>query len=100
MATETCFDWIEADFAWNLNEYTWNEVCLAIEVAFGGGGGVLGAYENLPKEKKEQFITLILKVKGETIEEKKKIKDFKVTANDINLTITEVLKTVNVNVEK
>lgn len=104
MSTAECFEWGTADFAWNSNEYTWNDVCLAIEVAtrsFGGAGsGVLGGFDSLSKEKKKQFITLILKVKGKSIEETKELKDYKVTADDIKLTLSEVLKTINVDVKK
>ena len=94
MSTQ-CFTWSEADFTWIGNEYTWNDVCLTIEV-FGGGGGFIENYNKLPEKKKEQFITLILKVKGETIKQTKKKKKYKVTAKDIQLVINTVLNEVKV----
>ena len=100
MSTQTtCYTWGDADFAWNLNEYTWNDVCLVVEV--GGGGHTpnnpYANYKKLPQEKKEQFITLILRVKGEDeITQKKSKKDYKVTAEDIQLVVDVVLKGITV----
>ena len=97
MSTQ-CFTWSEADFTWIGNEYTWNDACLVIEVATGGLP--FENYNKLPEKKKEQFITLILKVKGETIKQTKKKKKYKVTAKDIKLVINTVLKEVNITLEK
>lgn len=96
MATTTCYIWNEADFNWETNEYTWNEVCITIEVAEHGG---LPGFQKLDKEKKEQFITLLLKIKGEDTVKitKKKLSNIKVTSNDVDIVISEVLKGIKVN---
>jgi hypothetical protein len=93
--------WSEADFTWSDNEYSWNDVYLVLDlVNNSGGGGVFNEFLLLPKNKKDQFVTLILKVKGETIKQTKKKKRFKVTAKDVNLVIETVLKEVNITLKK
>lgn len=91
--------WSEADFTWSNNEYSWNDVYLVLSLINGGGSGY-NEFLLLPKDKKDQFVTLILKVKGETIKQTKKKKKFKVTAKDVNLVIKEVLKEVNITLKK
>ena len=99
MATATCYTWNEADFTWEGNEYTWDNVCLVIDIVTGGAGNAELGYAKLNKKKKEEFITLLLKIKGETDikQTKKKNKNIKVTSKDIDIVITEVLKGIKVN---
>lgn len=89
------WDQIEYLIQWDSNPYTWDEVYVLIEVIeeAGGLGGPIGpAYEKLPEEKKRKLIKLIVKVKGEKIEEEKYMQnDIKVIAKDIQLTAKEVL---------
>ena len=96
MSTTSCFTWNDAGFTYNGNEYTWNEACLVIEVAEHGG---LPGFNKLDEKKKEEFITLLLKIKGEKDikQTKKKIRNIKVTSNDIDIVINEVLKGIKVN---
>ena len=99
MATTTCYKWDEADFTWNGNEYTWDNVCLVIDIVTGGAGNAVLGYAKLDKKKKEEFITLLLKIKGESDikQTKKKNKNIKVTSADIDIVVTEVLKGIKVN---
>jgi len=89
------WDQLEYLIQWDSNPYTWDEVYVLIEVIeeAGGLGGPIGpAYEKLPEEKKRKLIKLIVKVKGEKIEEEKYMQnDIKVIAKDIQLTAKEVL---------
>jgi hypothetical protein len=86
----------EYPIQWDNNPYTWDEVFVLIEVAdaIGGGGGYTphDAYKHLEEKKKKVVIKLIAKVKGvEYNEEKFKQDDIKVTAEDIELVLKEVL---------
>ena len=95
MAT-TIFTWDNANFNWEDNPYTWNEVSL-VEEAIGGGGEMA---EDMPwtgwtndDERKKKLVKLILKVHGNTITEskKKEIKQYKIKASDIKITVEKVL---------
>lgn len=96
------WDQIEYLIQWDSNPYTWDEVYVLIEVIeeAGGLGGPIGpAYEKLPEEKKKKLIKLILKVKGEKIEEEKyKQNNIKVIAKDIEVTAQKVLG-IKINVD-
>ena len=85
--------WENANFIWNDNPYTWDEVQLVEEIAkiARAGGEDWNTWEQ--KEKKEKLIKLILKVHGNTITESKKreIKQYKIKAKDIKLVVKEVL---------
>ena len=93
----TPIKWEDADFSWDRNSYTWDEVQLVEEVvAVQQRGG--GDMEEMPwiewdKEKKKKLIKLILKVHGNTITEskQKEIKQYKITAKDIKIVVKEVL---------
>ena len=85
--------WDKADFKWNDNPHIWN---LVLEILEAGGGtleGAVRAVEELEPEKKKRFIKLVCKVKGiETYSGQKTIRDdIKVSAEDIELVIKEVL---------
>lgn len=76
--------------------YTWEEVFVLIEVLegvkSGGHKDYHDAYKHLKPEKKEVIIKLIARVKGEDFkEEKARQKGIKVTAEDIELVLQEVL---------
>ena len=88
----TPITWNEANFKWNDNPHTWDEVLLVIEAL--GGGGVMA--EDMPwtqfkDEKKKRLIKLICKVQGKTIREEKEIQDYKIKVSDIKLLAKEVL---------
>ena len=94
--TTTIFNWDNANFNWNDNPYTWNEVVLIKEAISGGGVMV----EDMPwmkwtdgSEKKDNLVKLILKVHGNTITEskRKEIKQYKIKASDIKITLEKVL---------
>ena len=80
--------WDQANFLWNSNQYTWDDVKLILQAG----------EEEWPQwneEKKKKFIKLILKVHGNTITEskKKEIKQYKIKATDIRIAVREVLGT-------
>ena len=96
MATK--IKWDKADFKWNENPYTWSEVLLVIE-AIGGpsGDGDMAdpAWTDWSDDddRKKRVIELIIKVHGKTITEskRKEIKQYKIKASDIKLTVEKVL---------
>jgi len=89
----TNITWNNANFKWNSNLFTWDEVQLVQEIIKQKGGGIIE--DDMPwmkPEKKEQLIKLILKVKGETLTEskQKQIKQYKIKAKDVRLVVKEV----------
>ena len=94
MATK--IKWNEADFKWNDNPHTWDEVLLVVEVVEAiqeAGGNVIDGISKLELEKKKRFIKLVCKIKGiETYSGQKTINDdIKVSAADCELVVNEVL---------
>ena len=87
--------WEDADFLWDSNPYTWDEIDLAEEVAeiTSGPGEFDEEIYKYDAEKKKRLIKLTLKVYGDTITESKKreIKNYKITAKDIKVVVKEVL---------
>tara|TARA_B100000287_G_C20598074_1_gene766944 strand:+ start:1060 stop:1380 length:321 start_codon:yes stop_codon:yes gene_type:complete len=92
------YNWNNADFNWNDNPYTWDEVLLVIEAIRPGDGVDLvdltfQDWNDDDEKRKKRFIKLILKIHGDTITEskKKEIKQYKIKASDIKLTVEKVL---------
>ena len=88
----TPITWNEANFNWDNNPHTWDEVLLVIEAL--GGGGVMA--EDMPwtqfkDEKKKRLIKLICKVQGKTIKEEKEIQDYKIKVSDVKLLAEKIL---------
>ena len=91
--TITKIKWNEADFLWNSNPYTWNEVQLVQEIAdeIDGDGSVARVVDELPKQKKEKLIHLIMRRKGIKVYDKTKtVKDVDIKVEDVELLIKEV----------
>ncbi len=80
--------WDQANFIWNNNSFTWDDVVL-IQRAAGED------YNLWEKEDKNKLVKLILKIHGNTITEskKKEIKQYKIKAKDIRIAVKEVLGT-------
>ncbi len=86
--------WNEANFNWDNNPHTWDEVQLVVEVIKAlGGGGVME--EDMPwmksQDTKKRLVKLICKVQGKTIKEEKEIQDYKIKVFDIKLLAEKVL---------
>ena len=88
----TPITWDNANFTWDNNPHTRDEVQLIIEIV-GGGGDFEEEIYKYDAEKKKRLIKLTLKVYGDTITESKKreIKNYKITAKDIKVVVKEVL---------
>ena len=90
----TPITWNGANFNWDNNPHTWDEVLLVIEVVKAlGGGGVME--EDMPwmknQDTKKRLVKLICKVQGKTIREEKKIQNYKIKISDIKLLAEKVL---------
>lgn len=85
---------------WDSNPYKWEDVFVLIQIAeaVAGGHKQVDAYKNLDTEKRKRVIKLIATVKGQEYAEEKFVQeDIKVTADDIDLVLKEVL---NIKVSK
>lgn len=95
--------WSGVNQTWSEIQIKWSDVFLIQELldAIRRGGSYQGEFQKLPKEKKKRFIELTLLIKGQDIyNSKKEIKDdIKLSASDIKLTIQEVLKKVNIEID-
>ena len=82
--------WDQANFLWNLNQYTWDDVQLILAAAAAAGEE---EWPQWNEEKKKKLVKLILKVYGKTITESKQreIKQYKIKAKDIRIAVKEVL---------
>jgi len=91
----TRIKWDKANFKWDNNPHTWDEVLLVAEVTSDGASGDEIAYNvnQLDPEKKKRFIKLVCKVKGiETYSGQKTIQDdIEVSTEDVKLVVKEVL---------
>ena len=84
-----------ANTLWGNISFTWEDRRLGWEVIrlIAGGGNFDEEIYKYDAEKREKLITLILKIHGNTITERKQkeIKQFKIKAKDIKLVVKEVL---------
>jgi hypothetical protein len=82
----TGITWDQANFSWNNNLFTWEDVQLIKKAA----GEDWNTWEQKDKKK---LIKLILKVYGNTITEskQKEIKQYKIKVKDIKIAVKEVL---------
>ena len=91
---KTTITWDKANFKWNSNLHTWDEVALVIEAISGPpgeGDDFIHPFFDRDPEKKDKLVKLICKVQGKTIKKEKEIKDYKITVKDIQLLTEEVL---------
>ena len=93
--TITKIKWNEANFFWNDNPYTWDEVQLVEEIAeeLDGAGSVSKSkvLQELPDKKKEKLVHLIMRRKGIKIYDgSKKVKEIDIKVDDVELLIKEV----------
>ena len=88
----TLIKWESANFSWNSNLYTWDEVAL-VEAIIGGAGDFNEEIYKFDNKRKQKLIKLILKIHGNTITESKKreIKQYKIKVKDIKIVVKEVL---------
>jgi len=87
---EECFTWETADTDWNVLDFTWSELCVAVEViGHEGGGSHVAQLTRLRKQSKKNqktFIKLICKIKGEDFEETKWFRpDVRVNVSDMEI---------------
>tara|TARA_Y100000593_G_C4126750_1_gene245363 strand:- start:282 stop:626 length:345 start_codon:yes stop_codon:yes gene_type:complete len=86
--------WDTADFLWNSNPYTWDEIKLVQELAGSGKSAKRRKeyYDRLDKGTQQKVIKLLCKIKGVDYKLIKSTNpDIKVSASDIQLLIDEVL---------
>ena len=88
--SDGCHIWETTDSDWNVIDFTWNEICIVIEViGDSAGGSRVAQLTRLRKQsKKDQktFIKLICKIKGEEFEETKWFRpDVRVSVSDMEI---------------
>lgn len=95
MATKIPYTWDSANFAWNSNPYTWEDVALVEEVVAAGSN-----YQEVFKDekKKKKFVKLICQIEGIEYKETKEIKKRQIRITDVALVAKEVLG-VDIKVE-
>jgi len=88
MASSTVIKWETANFTWNNNSYTWDDVILVQEVVQTGG-----SYQEIFKDekKKKRFIKLICQIEGVEYKETQEIKKRQIRITDVALVAKEVL---------
>ena len=95
--SRTPITWDNANFAWNDNPYTWDDIALVEEVVDEiqqRGGMVDDDYVHplfKDENKKKRLIKLIYKTQGKVLKEEKEIKEIKVTVKDVKILAKEVL---------
>jgi hypothetical protein len=92
----TILTWDNANFKWDSNPYTWDEVVLVREIA-GAGPDYQKVFDAAP-EKKKKFIKIMCKVQGTEYKETKEVKDVSIRIKDVELVVNEVLG-VNLDVK-
>jgi hypothetical protein len=88
------YTWNSANILWNDNPYTWNEVELVKKITqLAGERAGYDVWDVLNQTDQKKLIKLTLKVYGDTITEskQKEIKQYKMKASDIKLTVEKVL---------
>lgn len=60
-----CLCWDDdARVMWNENPFTWDEICLVLEL-LNGGGDPEDVYDQWDEKKKKRFVTLYCKIKSQ-----------------------------------
>ncbi len=91
MDNSTCFEWQNADFLWDSNPYTWDDVCLVLD----SGGLIQTELDDLDEKKKERLIRLITRLDGVKIyDEFKKPSEAVLTVKNVELLVEDVKATV------
>ena len=89
--SDGCHIWETTDSDWNVIDFTWNEICVAVEVIgdqnLGGGySGQLSRLRRRNKEDQKIFIKLICKINGDEFEETKWFRpDIRVKVSDMEI---------------
>lgn len=87
--TRTLTTWANANFPWNNNRFTWNDVFLLQRAA---GDLINEPWQKWEENDKKKLIKLILKIHGNTITEQKQkeIKQYKIKVSDIKIAINKI----------
>lgn len=96
-----CIWWdLDARIEWDDNPFTWDELCIALELKGGGSSQqALQTYQSWEKEKKRKFIVLYCKIKDQERENyrdcptlsKEKIDIHNVGVREIELVVEALL---------
>ena len=97
----TPISWDNANFRWDRNPYTWDDVALVTdavdevqEEARRRGGVIDDDYVHplfKDEKKNKRLVKLIYKTQGKVLKEEKEIKEIKVTVKDVKILAKEVL---------
>jgi len=97
--------WDKANFLWNDNPYTWNDVAIIIKLVEKKGNAP-EYFKTLPEEEQQRFITILATIKGNLelsqphiYTQTKEVKEnLEIKVEDVTLVAKEVLG-VNLQVE-
>jgi|TARA_B110000902_G_scaffold157406_1_gene180537 hypothetical protein len=87
----TPIKWEDADFKWNNNLYTWEDVVLVEEALRGGGDMGEMPWTKWEGDKKKRLIKLICQVQGKEFKQTKEITNYKIKISDIKMLAKEIL---------
>ena len=96
-----------ASTIWGNNSFTWGDVALAVEIAeVIDGVGYTRRKERLDnlfkdEEKKQRFIHLICRIKGEKVyDDKVEVQDIDVKVEDAELVVETIVKKVKLEIKE
>jgi hypothetical protein len=88
---------------WGDNSYTWGDVQFISDIADGIGTGSRRARQEIltkitkDEKKRKKLVHLICRIKGEKVyDEKKETEDMKITIEDVDMVINEILGKIKV----
>lgn len=98
-----CLKWNDSRAGlWNTNSFTWEEVCIIIEIQQIGGAGdfdhLYGTLNSQSKDKRRKIIKIVAKLEGKEFEQsKKKNPNVKISVKDVEILVDKL--NINVNVQ-
>lgn len=101
----TCQKWMDTNILWKNSNWLWSECQLALELEEKFRYGIDPVEFNKEEtfwikdlDKKTRLIKLVCKIKNETFDESKEVKNIKIKIEDVKLVVKSVLN-IELNVK-